>query len=331
MSHSQISLKMASGETIYGNRWTLDDDEKVIANVVLVHGMAEHSMRYDEFAKYLNSIGINVYAVDQPGHGLNVTVPETPEYGLGVWPDNGFKLATSYIYELVSQVRLSMKPTILVGHSLGSFVSQRYYQRFNATIDGLVLCGSNANCFTFNASRRVAKIMKVFIKKDHRERPSKFFDRMQTLAYNKAPQFPDHYKTNNRWLSANEENVKAYDNDPLCGFTCSFNFYFNLFNGLKPTFQKNRVKEILHPVKILLVAGTKDPVGRNGKGVKKLEKFYKSAGQDVRTILYEGMRHEILNETEKQKVYEDIGAFIKEAVEATVKHENEAQHKVSND
>lgn len=333
MSHSQISVKTSSGEVIYGNAWVVDEG-KPKANIVIVHGMGEYSYRYDHFASYLTSLGYNVYAVDQPGHGLNVTVPETPELGLGVWPDNGFKLATTYIYELVTQVRLSMIPTILFAHSMGSLVAQRYYQRFNSTIDGLILCGSNANCFTYKISRTLARVMKVFLNPERRKKPSKFFASMQRLAFNRGfKDYPDHYKTGHKWLSVDEENVKAFDKDPLCGFTCSFNYYYNLFYGLKPTFQKHRVREILHPVPILLIAGSEDPVGRKGKGVKKLRRFYETNGQDVSMNLYPGLRHEILNESPdvRSKIYADIGAFIERCLTVADKAEAGQKHRVSSD
>lgn len=331
MGHAQISIKTSWGETLYGNAWTVDSGEPV-ANIIIAHGMGEYSFRYDEFARYLTTLGYNVYAVDQPGHGLNVTVPENPQLGLGVWPDNGFKLATTYIYELVTQVRLSMKPTILFAHSMGSFVAQRYYQRFNATIDGLILCGSSANSLTYRFSRRLVRLMSHFIKDEKRKRPSKFFARMQNIAFNRGlPNFSDGYKTDHKWLSRNEENVKNFDKDPLCGFTCSFNYYYNLFNGMQPTFQKYRVAEIQHPVKIMLIAGAKDPVGSKGRGVRKLEKFYQSAGQDVRTIIYPDLRHEILNEAEadRRQVYADVATFVAECVATASKRKEEEKHKTS--
>ena len=106
MAHSEIKLKTTSGSIIYGNAWVVDEDSgvKPLANVVIAHGMAEYSFRYDKFARYLNSLGYNVYAVDQPGHGLNVTASEKPSLGLGVWPESGFKLAIDYLHELVSML-----------------------------------------------------------------------------------------------------------------------------------------------------------------------------------------------------------------------------------
>lgn len=164
MAHTQIEIKTSWGETIYGNAWTVDEKNTTpVANVIIAHGMAEHSFRYDELARYLNSAGYNVYAVDQPGHGLNVSATDKPRLGLGVWPASGFKLAINYLHELIIHVRLNMLPTILLGHSMGSFVSQRYYQRFSDTLDGLILSGSSANNSTFVLGRTVSKIMNKFM------------------------------------------------------------------------------------------------------------------------------------------------------------------------
>lgn len=330
MAHSEIKLKTTSGSIIYGNAWVVDEDSgvKPLANVVIAHGMAEYSFRYDKFARYLNSLGYNVYAVDQPGHGLNVTASEKPSLGLGVWPESGFKLAIDYLHELVINVRLNMLPTILFGHSMGSFVSQRYYQRFSDTLDGLILCGSSANSLTFVASRRLAIIMNKFMSKRKKIEPSFFFANMQTRAFNLGiKQFEDGYKSKNRWLSVNEENVQSFDKDPLCGFICSFNFYYNLFCGLKPTFQLKRVKEITNSVPILLIAGDKDPVGSKGKGVKKLERFYRKGGQRVQCILYPNLRHEILNEKNPEKIYADVATHIEKCIK---EHNDKLSHEKHN-
>lgn len=332
MAHTQIEIKTSWGETIYGNAWTVDEEKNTtpVANVIIAHGMAEHSFRYDELARYLNSAGYNVYAVDQPGHGLNVSATDKPRLGLGVWPASGFKLAINYLHELIIHVRLNMLPTILLGHSMGSFVSQRYYQRFSDTLDGLILSGSSANNSTFVLGRTVSKIMNKFMSDRKKSAPSKFFKNNQLRKFNrKFKAFKDGYKSPNRWISANEENVQRFDKDPFCGFTCSFSFYFNLFNGLKPTFQLSRVKAINNPVPILLIAGKDDPVGNFGKGVIKLQKFYKKGEQKVETKLYEGMRHEIINEVNAQTtVFVDIKNHVEKCVELYKEKKSKETHVV---
>ena len=149
----------------------------------------------------------------------------------------------------------------------------------------------------------------------------------QQVTYLGIKQFEDGYKSKNRWLSVNEENVQSFDKDPLCGFICSFNFYYNLFCGLKPTFQLKRVKEITNPVPILLIAGDKDPVGSKGKGVKKLERFYRKGGQRVQCILYPNLRHEILNEKNPEKIYADVATHIEKCIK---EHNDKLSHEKHN-
>lgn len=324
MAREQIRLKLQNGKYIYGNCWKVENDKTSKANVVIAHGMCEYSARYDEFATYLNSQGYDVFAVDQPGHGLNVTAVENPELGLGVWPNSGFKLAIDYLYTLITQVRLTTKPIILFGHSMGSFISQRYYQRYSNTIDGLVLCGSSSNQPSFVIGRALSKIIKTFKNKKTLEQPCHFFFNLQIKSFNsRIKQYPDGYKTNSRFLSWNEENVKKYDLDPMCGFVPSFNFYFNLFGGFKPTFQKKRLKAIENKFPILLVSGKDDPLGGYGKYVKKLQKFYTKGKIPCEAKLYEHARHELLNEDIKKEVFTDIGNYmdlrVKEVLEIKAK------------
>lgn len=330
-----IKLKTQDGKYIYGNAWKVEGQESK-ANIVISHGMCEYSARYDEFAKFLNSQGYDVYAVDQPGHGLNVTAVENPDLGLGVWPSSGFKLAIEYLNTLITQVNLTMKPVILIGHSMGSIISQRYFQRFSQSIDGLVLVGSTANQSSFVFARFISKIMNKFMKRANKVKPCKFFCNAQLRAFNRGVKpFEDGYKSPNRFVSFNEENVKAYDTDPLCGFVPSFNFYYNLFGGMKPTWQVKRVSQIEKKFPILLCSGKNDTFSKNGKKVVKLQKFYEKGGVTAEMHLYDNARHEVLNESEEVKalIYNDIVNYCNLRVEETLKlkEEKEENYVVNNE
>lgn len=328
-----IRLKTQDGKYIYGNCWKVEKGEAK-ANVVIAHGMTEYSARYDEFARFLNTKGYDVYAVDQPGHGLNVTAVKNPELGLGVWPNSGFKLAIEYLSSLITEVRLTMKPVILIGHSMGSIVSQRYFQRFSNTIDGLVLVGSTSNQFDFVFARGLSKIMNKFMKKENKEKPSKFFYNLQLKTFNRGIKpFPDGYNSPSKFLSYNEENVKKYDTDPLCGFVPSFNFYFNLFGGMKPTFQLKRVKQIENKFDILIVAGKDDTFSKKGKKILALEKFYKKGGVEATAILYEHARHEVLNEDEavKNLIFNDIAKYCDHRTEVSLEKQNKKKYNISSE
>jgi alpha-beta hydrolase superfamily lysophospholipase len=62
---------------------------------------------------------------------------------------------------------------------------------------------------------------------------------------------------------------------------------------------------------ILLISGTRDPVGRNGRGPARLARTLKSSGaQDVTLVLYPEARHELVNEINRDSVTQDLIAWL---------------------
>lgn len=83
----------------------------------------------------------------------------------------------------------------------------------------------------------------------------------------------------------------------MCGFTASYNFYRSFMNGLCNLYTKEFEKGIVSNVPLLIISGENDPVGEMSKGPRLLEKYYKKLGvEDVTLKLFEGSRHEFLNE-----------------------------------
>lgn len=310
---SIIKFKNSAGKQVFGNAWKLENETDARANIVITHGMCEYSGRYEQFALELNKLGFNVYAIDHPGHGLNVTATDNPEYALGVWPSSGFKLSVENLYDFITEVRLTMKPTYLLGHSMGSIIAQRYYQRYPNTIEGLILSGSFTKQGSLSLARHLINLENKFIKPEMKERPYPSMFKKQQVKFSakfKTFAYEDGYKSPNAYLSTVSENVKKYDLDPLCNFTPSFNFYFNLFNGMKPTFQQKRVKELKIKPAVLILTGSDDPVTGYSKSAIKLEHFYKNAGVNVTHKIYQGFRHEILFDTCQQEILKDFMDFI---------------------
>ena len=310
-----LNLQTDYGETIYGNAWLTS--QRVLGNVIVIHGMAEHSMRYDRFAKFLNGVGYNVFAVDHPGHGKNVTAPKEPLRQYGEWPLNGFDLCVKQVHTLNRYIRsINNAKIIIFGHSMGSFIAQRYYQLHSEEIAGVILCGSSANNATLKLSRVVTAIARPFMSEKQRKKPAKFLANVQNKSFNKGTpeEFEDGYTSINRWISYNEDNVKAYDKDEGCGFVCSFNFYYSLAKGLQKTFKKKNVRAIKQTVPMLIISGAEDPVGGNGKYVKKLKNLYALFQENVYLGLYRGMKHELLNEDEYARVQNDIASFLTRAI-----------------
>jgi alpha-beta hydrolase superfamily lysophospholipase len=311
MAYKELLLDYGTKEKIYGNEWIHDNKADVKGNVVIIHGMAEYSMRYKDFAEFLFEKGYNVYAADHIGHGLAVSKDPEARYKYGMWPLDGFDQCIERVYAVVQHVHMvSDKPVFVFGHSLGSFLATGYYERHSDSVKAVVICGSAYNNGTYKASTTLTNLMKPFKKHGKEDQPVKMITNVQNKTLNKGIKpFPDNYVSVNNWLSFNEENVKKYDKDPECGFACSFNFYYSMFHGQQKIWKKSALKQIKEPKPLFVIAGAEDPVGANGKDVKNLYKFLSNYQKDVTLHLYPNRRHEILNDDGKEEVYGDILDF----------------------
>lgn len=297
---SLIQMTMKNGEVLKGYAWTIKEPK---ANVVIITGMLEHSLRYANFAEELNKHGYDVYCLDQYGQGENVSAPE--EYG--VWPVSGFSKSVKNCDELVSKLRVSCRPIYIFGHSMGSFMVQDYIQRYTEHVNKVVICGS---CGKQGAAGIGYFLSRMIVHKKNRDKKSPFLAKLLLGSSNKRIKNPE---SSNDWLSYNRENVKKYDADPKCGGIASGGFYREFLKGLNRLYKRKFLKKIRADISILLVSGEEDPVGHYGAGVKKLFHMYKKLGvKDVRMKLYPHMRHEILNEDNNKEVYADIIAFLDE-------------------
>ena len=185
------------------------------ANIVIAHGMVEHPIRYTDLANYFNDNEINVYVIYHIGHGKYAEV-------LNHMGKNEFDRCISNINELVEIVKANNLPTFLLGHSMGSFMSQLYITRYD-NLSGLILSGSTKSTFIGKIGSVVATILCFFSK--NKEKPSKFMDSMAFGGYGKAIK---NAKTKFDWLSRDEKQVQKYIDDPYCGGICSISFYLSL-------------------------------------------------------------------------------------------------------
>ncbi|MBO5223758.1 MAG: alpha/beta hydrolase [Clostridia bacterium] len=271
-----------------------------IATVQILHGMSEHIERYDDFAKALNKAGYIVIGADQRAHGY------TDKENLGkVGDTNLFEDSVQDAIELTAYAKVKYRlPVIVFGHSYGSFLLQRYLSYTSSQIHGAVLCGSacmegfivNLSCLLTNGKN----------KPKSRDKAGKLFANMTFGSYDKK------YKKEglNAWLSRDYEQVKKYNDDPMCGFTCSMGFYHYFFRGFK-AIQKSEHKKLRKDLPLLIISGADDKVGGDGKLVKKLDAKYRKLGLNPTLKLYDGARHELLNEINRHEVYEDVINFVK--------------------
>lgn len=292
----KLSFTNQKGQIVHYLKWSIEHPK---ACVVISHGMAEHPARYDELALFLNQNGILVYAIYQIGHGEFANP-------LGHMEKGDFDQCVTNLSELVELAKTeNHTKVILLGHSMGSFIAQLYVTRYH-NIDALILAGSTKASFKMKAGSTLASLI-TFFSKDIRK-PSPFMDKMAFGNYNRIYENP---KTNSDWLNRDEKEVQKYIDDPYCGWIGTKGFFYNLTHGIKEMGKKKNIQNVDKDLPIFIHGGSQDPVSNCKIGLEKLYQQYKDLHvKDVSLIIYEGGRHEIYNETNKQEVFVNTLNFI---------------------
>lgn len=275
--------------------------------VQIVHGMVEHVGRYDEFARFLAERGFVVCAADHIGHGKSVSSPEE----LGCLPVEGKNVLIEDVHELRKTVtaRYSRQtPYILFGHSMGSFIVRAYLARYGEGVSGAVLCGTGQQPLLLSRAGNVlARAMAGSKGPGYR---SALLDRMGVGAYAKQIEGA---RTPHDWICTDPAVVDAYAEDELCGAMFSVGGYATLTDLTGEVATARCAAKVPKDMPLLFVAGAEDPVGACGKGVESAAELMRRAGvRDVEMKLYDGMRHEILNEPGRAQVYTDVVDWIEE-------------------
>ncbi|HSH35532.1 alpha/beta hydrolase [Schnuerera sp.] len=300
MIEKTLKYKASDGQEIYAYNWR-PEGVNIKGIVQIAHGMAETSYRYKRFAERLVKQSYIVYANDHRGHGKTAASLDKVGY-LG--PD-GFNRMLKDMKEFTDFIRDregNELPLFLFGHSMGSFLSQRYIGLYANSIQGVILSGTSGNQgLILNLGIRIAK--REVAKKGPKTRSPRLND-LSFGSYNKKFK-PS--RTDFDWLSRDEKEVDKYIQNPYCGGIFTTSFYYDFFRGLKETFHKSNVEGIPKDFPVYIFAGDKDPVGNMGKGVLKLVKTYQNIGiNDLEYKLYKDGRHEMLNELNRDEVMKDV-------------------------
>lgn len=287
---------------IHAIQWT---NENVTPKgvVQLIHGMVEHIERYDEFANFLADQGYIVVGHDHLGHGRSVVSEE--DYGF--FDENQPALV---LLQDIHRLRIGTSrqypglPYIMLGHSMGSYLLRRYLSSHGEGLDGAIVMGTGQEIDAVTTAGLA--FLKAEAKKHgwhyRSEKAAKMTFGAPYRKFDLTGEDPER-----SWLSKNVENVKAYYSDPRCGFLFTLNGYWALISTVKFDNQKKNIAAIPKDLPILIVSGEDDPVGNLGKGVKKVYNAFVKAGiRDVSCKLFEGDRHEILNELDRDEVYRYI-------------------------
>lgn len=250
--------------------------------VQVAHGLAEHSARYDRFAHALNDAGYSVRACDHRGHGGSIaTAP-------GDFGAAGFEGLITDLSAYGASLQGDL-PVFLFAHSMGSFAAQSVMLTHSEQYTGVVLSGSTA------LDLLAAGLAQA-------EGP------VGLEAFNAGFE----PRTGYEWLSRDEAEVDLYVADPLCGFALPDETVPSLFGAAATLAERSVLAGIRSDLPLLIVSGSDDPLAGGGQLVEVLGQRYRDAGlSDVTVRLYDGARHEILNETNRDEITADVVAWLR--------------------
>lgn len=307
MKPIEFTYQAADGTTIYVYKWTAENPKAVVQ---ISHGAIEHAMRYDHFANALVQNGFTVYADDHRGHGKTAQDIKSIPY----FSDDkgGFSMVVDDVYKLTEIIQNENEglPLFLLGHSMGSLIMRVYAARYGKTAQGMVLTGTG----------RVAPLLVGIVRamaKCHgllrgRKGKSKFLHALLFGTLNR----PFAGETGSEFICTDADVVAAYAADGMCGNITTAEFAYELLWGVRQAAKKKTFAAFPKDLPLLVASGEFDTMGGSKlAAVKKdVADFEKAGVNDLTFKTYDGMRHEILNEKEKQMVYDDIIAWMNERI-----------------
>lgn len=308
LSVSELTYPSSDGvHSCHARLWLPSAPPRAV--VQIVHGVADHVARYDAFARFLAEHGFAVCGEDHLGHGQ--TAAEDGSFGCFGRYD-GWTLVTQDIRTLREQmgVRFSGIPYILLGHSMGSFLTRTYLCRYPKTVSAAILSGTGQeSALTVAAGKAICSLLCRVKGVEHR---SKFVYNLSLGAYNRAFR-PN--RTRADWVCSDEALIDAYLRDPFCTFTPTVGLMRDMMGGLQYISSHRALSQMDVRTPIYLFSGDRDPVGQNGAGVRKVCGYFQKHGcTDVTMKLYPNGRHEMLNEVNKEDVWNDILHWLEERI-----------------
>lgn len=298
-----FEIKSCTGAELHCRKWFNPLLSEYKAVIQLVHGMEEHIGRYADFAEFLADEGYIVFGHDHLGHGNTAKIKRD----FGYFSDkNGWEILCKdiHIYQNAISSLYPDIPYILFGHSMGSLLVRTYVTKYNDKLDGLIISGTSGQKFGLSIVKSQTKIIEAFRGRRYR---SKYIKNLVTGSFNRK--FKPNL-TEADWISSDEENVQKYLADPLCSSTFTVSAYYELISGTQYLSRQKNINKTPN-IPILIFSGDKDPVGANGKGVNRVYRMLKKAGvEDVTLKLFHNGRHEMLNEVNKDEVYDLIKRWL---------------------
>jgi len=299
MREDSLLLPTADDHAVHVHRFMPAGEPRAI--LLIAHGMAEHGARYGRLAQALTERGIGVLAPDHRGHGLTArTVSE-----LGFFADQGgFDKVVGDLrsLHLAASADHPGLPVVLLGHSMGSFLTQAYLFEHGAELAGAALTGSSLNVGLLpSVGRKIARFERFRIG------PRRSSWLLTRLSFGQFARTIKGRRTEFDWLSRDPAEVDAYIADPLCGFDATTQLWIDLLDSFPRLADPASVARIPAELPLWIASGSEDPVHEGGRLFKALVDLYAARGfGDLTSALYEGARHEIFNETNRAEVTADF-------------------------
>ncbi len=264
------------GNSIFWRKW-LPKNSDIKAVIMMIHGLNEHSGRYINVASEITPKGYPVYALDHRGHGNSAGRRSYVKRFEKFFED------IRIFYTDIVKNESKGKPVFIIGHSMGSFITLNYTRLYQEGLSGMILSGTGAKTTVSGFLQFMSKILSVIT---------------PTIAI-KLP-----FKEG--WITRDQEEIKKYNEDPLCGDKTTFRLGAEINKWIKKAYEgANKIK-----IPTLLQAGSAD------ESFADRELLFERLGAEDKTLkIYEGLRHEIYNE-----LIDDRKIVLKDLVEWLDKH-----------
>ena len=273
--------------------------EKPKAAIQIVHGMCEYFGRYAEFSEFMANNGYLVAGDDHLGHGITAVNEEDKgffsEYNGWRFLVRDEKRMTDIIKEKYHDT-----PIILFGHSMGSFIARLYTSWYPESISAALYMGTSGGVPDGAAGAAVKLLENVTGTKTHLEQS-------QWMFYHFLTRRIDDKNSELDWITRDKDKIEIYNSDPLGNLAFTSGAYRDLVRLLSEVSKREWAYSLPKTLPIMLMSGDEDPIGDFGKGVRRVYERLKKAGMTNLSIrTYIDARHELINETNRQEVFEDI-------------------------
>jgi alpha-beta hydrolase superfamily lysophospholipase len=273
MKHSEGEFKTDAGTSLYFQRWMPAGEPEAV--LLVAHGLAEHSGRYQHFASFFVDRAYAVLAIDHTGHGKS----DGDRCHVGRFSEftDGIGLLLDEAREAFPEI-----PVYLVGHSMGGLIATHFLLEHQSELAGCILSGAAVQpAVELSPIKRLA--MQFF---------SSVVPKLRILQLDASE------------VSRDPKVVEGYRNDPLvfCG-KVSARLLEQMFSAM--TGIEDKLASIDLPT--LILHGSSDGLVLP-EGSKMLHEQIGS--RDKKLIIYKGLYHEIFNEPEQEDVMTDVADWL---------------------